>query len=139
MLALDFSWTTVYLGFEWALRLVRVAVVPLRRSPQAASAWLLLIFFLPWVGRLAPAQAFQAPALSARQEPAAALAERLGRFPPRGGNAVELLADYDATLRRLARDIDAARHHVHLLYYIFADDGATARSLPRWSGRPGAR
>ncbi len=158
--ALDFawiSWTTVYLVFEWGLRLVMLAVVPLKRSPQAASAWLLLILVLPWAGlllylfigqpempawrkarirrfaeavrplveRLAPASVRQAPALPARQEPVAFLAEQMGRFPPREGNAVDLLTDYEATLSRLARDIDAARHHVHLLYYIFADDEAT--------------
>src|SRR5208282_3933698 len=34
----------------------------------------------------------------------------------------ELLADYDAAIDRLVADIDGAGHHVHLLYYIFADD-----------------
>jgi cardiolipin synthase len=50
-------------------------------------------------------------------------------MPILGGNAVELLADYDGTIARLAADIDRARHHVHLLFYIFADDHATAPVL----------
>ena len=157
MPALDPSWSLLYFVIEWGLRLVMLAVVPLRRSPQAASAWLLLILFLPWAGlvlyfaigrpsmpawrkerierfaeamrpateRLAGAPAFEAPALPAWERPTAALARRLGRLPPWDGNAVELLAGYEASLCRLARDIDAAQHHVHLLYYIFAVDGVT--------------
>jgi cardiolipin synthase len=62
------------------------------------------------------------PALS----PAVALAKRLGGSPILGGNAVELLADYDGTITRLVADIDRAENHVHLLFYIFADDRATA-------------
>ena len=57
----------------------------------------------------------------------ARLAENLGRFGPVGGNRLELLADYDAAIDRLAEDIDGATDHVHLLYYIFADDAATRR------------
>ena len=157
MPALDPSWSLLYFLLEWALRLVMLAVVPLRRSPQAASAWLLLILFLPWAGlllylaigrpsmpawrkarierfteamrpateRLTDAPTFQAPTLPAWEQPVATLARRLGRLPPWKGNAVELLVDYEASLRRLIRDIDAAKHHVHLLYYIFAVDDAT--------------
>ncbi len=54
------------------------------------------------------------------------LAENLGGMPILGGNALELLVDYDGTIARLVADIDLARHHVHLLFYIFADDHATA-------------
>jgi cardiolipin synthase len=41
---------TLYVASEWALRLVMLFYVPQRRSPAAARAWLLLIFFLPWLG-----------------------------------------------------------------------------------------
>jgi cardiolipin synthase len=60
--------------------------------------------------------------LGPRQQPIAALVERLGGLPAFGHNAVELLPDYTGALDRLIADIDAARHYVHLLYYIFADD-----------------
>jgi cardiolipin synthase len=50
------------------------------------------------------------------------LGENLGDFPIVVGNTFELLPDYDKAIARLAADIDAAKHHVHLLYYIFADD-----------------
>ncbi len=57
---------------------------------------------------------------------AVTLAENLGQSPILGGNAVELLVDYDGTIARLVADIDRAEDHVHLLFYIFADDSATA-------------
>ncbi len=53
---------------------------------------------------------------------AVTLAKNLGDFPILGGNEVELLNDYDGTIERLIADIDLAGRHVHLLYYIFADD-----------------
>jgi cardiolipin synthase len=62
------------------------------------------------------------PALSQ----AVTLAENLGQGPILGGNAVELLVDYDELFTRLVADIDRAKQHVHLLFYIFADDRATA-------------
>jgi cardiolipin synthase len=44
------TWGTLYLVSEWVIRLVMLFYVPQRRSAAAARAWLLLIFFLPWVG-----------------------------------------------------------------------------------------
>src|SRR5258707_3539993 len=61
-------------------------------------------------------------------ESASALAYATGDFVPFGGNQVELLDDYDATIARLIADIDGARNHAHLLYYIFEDD-STGRSV----------
>lgn len=57
--------------------------------------------------------------------PVALLSHRLGHFPVARGNTVEFLADYDGTLARIAADVDAARHHAHLLFYIAAADAAT--------------
>lgn len=37
---------------EWAIRLTMLVYVPQRRAPAAARTWLLLVFFLPWVGLL---------------------------------------------------------------------------------------
>jgi cardiolipin synthase len=74
------------------------------------------------------------PALSQ----AVTLAKNLGGMPILGGNNVELLVDYDDTLARLAADIDRAEHHVHLLFYIFADDHATAPVIEAL-GRAAAR
>ena len=66
------------------------------------------------------------PQLSPELSRAGFLAENLGQMPALGGNAAEVLVDYDGILARLVADIDQARDHVHLLFYIFADDAATA-------------
>lgn len=53
---LEFSslhWGAIALAADWAIRLVMLPVVPTRRSPEAAKGWLLLIFFLPWIGLVA--------------------------------------------------------------------------------------
>ena len=50
------------------------------------------------------------------------LAERHGGLPLLGGNRVDLLADTNDVVRHLVQDIDQARKHVHLLFYIFRDD-----------------
>ncbi len=54
--------------------------------------------------------------------PAITLAHQLADFATCRGNEVELLTDYDACIAQMLADIDGARHHVHLLYYIFRDD-----------------
>lgn len=43
-----FGWT--YLASEWLIRLVMMPVVLRHRRPSASLAWLMIIFFLPWVG-----------------------------------------------------------------------------------------
>ena len=55
------------------------------------------------------------------------LAENLGDFPILGGNSAEILADYQLTIDRLIADIDMAHDHVHLLFYIIADDATAWR------------
>ena len=44
------DWAAVYVLVEWIIRLLAVVIVPLRRPPATATAWLLLIFFQPVVG-----------------------------------------------------------------------------------------
>lgn len=46
------DWGALYLASEWAVRIGAFLYVPQRRPPNAARAWLLLIFFLPWAGLL---------------------------------------------------------------------------------------
>jgi cardiolipin synthase len=57
------------------------------------------------------------------------LAERLGGMPILGNNTAEFLADYQGAIDRLVADIESAQYHVHLLYYIFADDETGLRVL----------
>jgi hypothetical protein len=44
------TWALLFTTSEWLIRLVRLMVVPMRRTPAAAKGWLLLILFLPWPG-----------------------------------------------------------------------------------------
>ncbi|MCW2366109.1 cardiolipin synthase [Sphingobium sp. B7D2B] len=144
----------IWYALEWIIRIGALAVVPLRRTPAAARAWLLLIFFLPVPGLLLflaigsprfPAwrrerfdalQPFFAATAQAQQRhhpalgdvgPIAALARTLGHMPATDGNAITLIDAYDAVVDRLVADIDAAERSVHLLVYIFADDAVGQR------------
>lgn len=47
---MDYHWGFLYTASEWAIRIVMLFYVPYRRDAAAARAWLLLIFFLPWLG-----------------------------------------------------------------------------------------
>lgn len=49
-------------------------------------------------------------------------AERISGNPIIAGNDVELLSNADKLTDRLTSDIDSAKHHAHLLYYIFSPD-----------------
>ena len=44
------SWYLAFAVVEWTIRLVMLPIVTSRRKPNAAMAWLLLIFFIPWLG-----------------------------------------------------------------------------------------
>ena len=73
------------------------------------------------------------------------LAEHVGGLPVVAGNSISLMTDTDMVIDRLIADIDAARHHVHLLFYIFRDDAvgrrvaeALARAAAARRGVPGA-
>jgi cardiolipin synthase len=65
------------------------------------------------------------PQVSSELAPAVRLAQNLGHMPILGGNSADLLPSYQGSIDRLVADIDAAQHHVHLLYYIFALDDTT--------------
>lgn len=49
-------------------------------------------------------------------------AEIIGGMPILGGSHVQLMGDTDALFAQVAKDIDEAKHHVHLLYYIYVAD-----------------
>lgn len=46
----NLNWGAIYITSEWVIRVGALVYVPQRRPPSASRAWLLLIFFLPWVG-----------------------------------------------------------------------------------------
>ena len=65
--------------------------------------------------------------LDAGQTQLAQLAESVSHGPALAGNALELSGDSAANIEAMARDIDAARAHVHLLTYIYLLDGSGKR------------
>ncbi|GAB4247183.1 MAG: cardiolipin synthase [Candidatus Methylacidiphilales bacterium] len=72
----------------------------------------------------APLVAPWTPRLSGRLAQTVRLAERLGDMPVVGGNGGEILSDSADVITCLVGDIEAAEYHVHLEFYIFADDRA---------------
>jgi cardiolipin synthase len=67
------------------------------------------------------------PELSAGLQLASKIAEQLGNMPILSGNRVEFFPENESLFDRIVEDIDAARHHVHLLFFIFADDATGKR------------
>ena len=59
-------------------------------------------------------------------------------FEPVGGNSARLLADSNAAIDAIVADIDAAREHVHLIFYIWLPDNnglKVVEALKRAAGR----
>ena len=51
-----------------------------------------------------------------------ALGRSISGFAPMGGNRARLLPDSNATIESMVADIDAAKEHVHLTFYIWLPD-----------------
>jgi cardiolipin synthase len=90
------------------------------------------------VGRWVASPHVVHPELAPQQQSLVHLAEKLGEQPILGGNRGRLLSETNEMIDRLIKDIDGAQHHVHLLFYIFADDetghrvvAALARAVER--------
>jgi len=160
-------WTQLLAASEWAIRLTMLPIIVLRKEkPEACLAWLALVFFEPWIGlalylligenrlgrrRLADRQQRRLlwsvcngkndPERDLSSERFASLDDLFGRLeglPMVGGNQLILMSDTDTVIDRLIADIDAAQHHVHLLFYIFKDDEVGRRvgeALIRATGR----
>jgi cardiolipin synthase A/B len=146
-----------YVAVGWIIRIAMLVVLPVRRTPQAATSWLLLIFLLPVPGlllflaigrpkvpqsrrkrfaELAPFMLETAACLGKAAPPGIAsqrnvvdLAAKLGGFPAVTGNRLAFLDVYDAMIDQLVADIDGATRHVRLLVYIFADDATGTKVI----------
>jgi len=146
-----------YVIAGWGIRFAMLGILPRRRTPQAATSWLLLIVLLPVPGlilflaigratvpqlrgkRFADLAPFLAEAATRLEKDAAAdtgrpndvasLSAALGGFPAVRGNSLAFLDDYDGMIDRLVTDIDGASRHVRLLVYIFADDATGTKII----------
>lgn len=139
-----------YTALCWSIRLAMLAILPVRRTPQAATSWLFLILLMPIpglllflaIGRTLVPQSRHKRFLAVAPliEETAALLEKhalpgvdcqrdvvdfaatLGGFPAVSGNRLTFLDTYDDMIDRLVADIEGATRHVRLLAYIFAND-----------------
>lgn len=148
------------------LVLVRVLLRP-QRDPASRIAWAVVVLALPLLGMLAylllgetnigrrraarlrqvlaelpPAGAMglagPAPALPERLEGVFRVGRSLSGYAPVGGNTARLSGDSNASIAGMIADIEAARHHVHLLLYIWLPDGngvKLAEALQRAAAR----
>ena len=126
------------------------------RQPASRAAWLLLIAALPVVGiafyflfgetkignrtarrmeeatkrlgRPRDAEVLR-PQVPAQFHQIFRRAAAVNGFQPVGGNTASLPPDENAAIAALIADIDAARDHVHLLFYIWLDDVNGSRVL----------
>src|SRR5258706_13528057 len=62
------------------------------------------------------------PPLPVRYEPHVNLITQLTGMPVMAGNTVELLPDYVGAVDQIVRDINAAKHLVHIEYFMLAPD-----------------
>jgi cardiolipin synthase A/B len=159
------SWILAYSAIGWLIRAAMVPVVLRRQfAPGAAIAWLGIVFLHPYIGgaiyllvgearlksgridlhRQLVAQLRHRPVGAARPDldpvyqPMVVQAEKIAGMPSVPDNSIEFFADINPLVGRLIADIDAAKEHIHLSYYIFAPDGAgrqVADAVIRAAGR----
>ena len=153
---MDVSWllsfSTLWLAFEWLLRLLALFVVPRNRHPTASLTWLMVIFLVPLLGwplyiligstklprrrRLAKAQLLlllrhierdnTAPeVVPEKYRHLAKLTEALTGMGVRTAEDWQLLTRYAESLRAMAADVAQARCYVHMEFYTFVADGET--------------
>ena len=62
-----------------------------------------------------------------RYEPLFRVGHSISGFDPVAGNSARLMADSNAAITAMVADIDAAKEHVHVLFYIWLTDGNGSR------------
>lgn len=140
---------------DLAIRIAAIIVVPRRRRPTAAMAWLLAIYFIPWIGvflflmigspRLPRARRRKQDEINAYIRDATlhrelgnpgtdapdwfsslvTLNRNLGALPLTGGNAARLYPGYEDSIEAMAEAVRGATSYVHVEFYIFQADATT--------------
>ncbi|NAZ76889.1 cardiolipin synthase [Kineococcus sp. T13] len=140
---------------DLVVRLTAIAVVPVNRRPSSALAWLLAIFFIPYLGVLAfllignpklprsrrrkqreinqlIVDTTKGMDLVSTDHPwppwltgVVELNRNLGAMPLVGGNSAQLVGEYDEAIRAMARSVDEAREYVHVEFYIMTRDATS--------------
>jgi cardiolipin synthase len=148
--------SAILIAIDFVVRVVSIVLIPRNRRPQTAMAWLLAIFFLPYIGiilflilgsRHLPKgrrdkqdeinqyilnttegmdQVSQEHPWPEWLEPITALNRNLGAMPLVGGNDAQLFPDYLESLQAMTDAVGAAKKYVHSEFYIMALDETTA-------------
>jgi cardiolipin synthase len=157
-----FDWSTVALAIgvlavvvDFVVRVLSVIYVPRNRRPQTATAWLLAIFFLPYIGiilfwligsrylpkkRREKQREINSYILETtegmdlvRQDKTwpswlpsvVALNRNLGAMPMVGGNRATLHDEYDESLIAMTNALRTAKRYIHAEFYILNLDKTT--------------
>ncbi|MDF2507949.1 MAG: cardiolipin synthase [Microbacterium sp.] len=149
-------WIAAFLlVLDLVIRVTAIIVIPRNRRPTAAMAWLLAVFFIPFVGvflfllignpRLPRARRRKQdqineyiaetsehlhfgtlrPNAPAWFGPIVQMNQRLGALPLSGDNGAHLISDYQESLDEMAQAIRTAQEYVHVEFYILQSDTAT--------------
>lgn len=151
----DSWWVWAVFVFDTVIRIAAIIIVPRNRRPTAAMAWLLAIYFIPFVGvilfliigtptlprkRRRKQRAINESIQKATENlemgtlrPGApgwytslvTLNRTLGAMPPSGDNDAHLISDYQQSLDAMAEAIRRAQRYVHVEFYILQSDDAT--------------
>ena len=126
------------------------AILRPNREPASRVAWVVVIIVLPVIGIISyilfgetcigrkrvarmkqvvaeiettvEAQIHTEPDLPEQYAHLFQVASSINHFKPVGGNSGELLQDSNATIDAMVADMDAAKEHIHLIFYIWLSD-----------------
>ena len=140
---------------DFVVKVVALGFIPENRRPSSATAWLLAVFLIPFVGilaflligspyvdrgrrriqvevnehvrhRLSDMEIDPVPEeLPGWLHSAVQLNQHLGIFPYRPGNDVTFFDDYGASIRAMTAEVERAEHFVNVEFYIMAIDEVT--------------
>lgn len=140
---------------DLVIRTTAIIVIPRNRRPTAAMAWLLAVFFIPFIGvflfllignpRLPRARRRKQdqineyiaqtsehlhfgtlrPHAPGWFGPLVEMNQKLGALPLSGDNGAHLISDYQESLDAMAAAIREAKEYVHVEFYILQSDEAT--------------
>ncbi|MGO4189132.1 cardiolipin synthase [Pseudarthrobacter sp. TAF60_1] len=150
------TWVVVLLSIgDLVIRVLALGIIPGNRRPTTAMAWLLGIFFVPFLGlilfllfgnfKLSRKRRAQQDAVNKRVRAgtsqlaavesryagpewvasAAELNKTLGSLPMVDGNSVELLPGYPDSIKAMAAAVREAKEFVNAEFYIMSTDHIT--------------
>jgi cardiolipin synthase len=152
---LPFVVTVVLVLADFIVKVVALGFIPENRRPSSATAWLLAVFLIPFVGilaflligspyvdrgrrriqaevdehvrhRLADMDIAPVPEdLPGWLSSAVTLNQHHGTFPYRPGNDVTFYDDYGASISAMTAEVARAEHYVHVEFYIMGIDDVT--------------